>query len=263
MSVLDDIVRAKRAEIGRLHPWRSALRKQAESAPAPRDFAASLRRETVTVIAEVKRRSPSAGWIRRDLNAAGVASMYAHGGAAAISVLTDGEHFGGSREDLEQVRAAVSVPVLRKDFVLEPVQVHEARAMGADAVLLIARILDDAALRDLAALAAELGMAALVETHEAGEVERALKAGARVLGINNRDLSKFETDLATTERLMAGVPADVVVVGESGVAGPEDVERLAAAGVDAVLVGESLVRADDPQAAVAALAGVTRVPRGS
>ena len=261
MSVLDDIVRAKKAEIGRLHPWRSALRKQAEGAPPPRDFAASLRSEHVAVIAEVKRRSPSAGWIRRDLNAAGMASMYVHGGASAVSVLTDGEHFGGSREDLEQVRSAVAAPVLRKDFVLEPVQVHEARAMGADAVLLIVRILEDEALRDLAALAAELGMAALVETHEAREVERALKAGARVLGINNRDLSKFETDLATTERLIAGVPGDVVVVGESGIHGRADVERLAAAGVDAVLVGETLVRADDPQAAVAALSDVTRAGR--
>lgn len=262
MSVLDDIVRAKRAEIGRLHPWRSALRKQAEDAPAPRDFAGALRGERVAVIAEVKRRSPSAGWIRRDLNAAGLASMYAHGGAAAISVLTDGEHFGGSREDLEQARAAVDVPVLRKDFILEPVQVHEARAMGADAVLLIVRLLDDDVLRDLTALAGELGMAALVETHEAGEVERALKAGARVVGINNRDLSKFETDLATTERLVPGLPGDIVVVGESGIHERADVERLAAAGVDAVLVGESLVRADDAAAAVAALAGVARTGRG-
>ena len=261
MSVLDDIVRVKKAEIGRLHPWRAALRKQAEAAPAPRDFAGSLRVEEVGVIAEVKRRSPSAGWIRRDANAAGLASMYAHGGAAAISVLTDGEHFGGSREDLEQVRSAVETPVLRKDFVLEAVQVHEARAMGADAVLLIVRILSDDVLRDLTALAADLGMAALVETHEEREVERALKAGARGVGINNRDLSRFETDLATTERLVAGIPADVVVVGESGIHDRADVERLAAAGVDAVLVGEALVRADDPQSAVAGLAGVARRAR--
>ncbi|HUE77255.1 MAG TPA: indole-3-glycerol phosphate synthase TrpC [Longimicrobiales bacterium] len=258
MSVLDEIVRGKRAEIGRLHPWRSALRKQAESAPAARDLAGSLVGESVGVIAEVKRRSPSSGWIRRDLNAAGLASAYAHGGAAAISVLTDGEHFGGSREDLEAVRSAVDLPVLRKDFVLEPVQVYEARAMGADAVLLIVRLLEGDILADLLALAEELGMSALVETHEAGEVERALRAGARVLGINNRDLSRFETDLATTERLMAGVPADVIVVAESGIRTPADVERVAGAGVDAVLVGESLVRADDPQAAVAALAAIPR-----
>ncbi len=261
MSVLDQIVRAKRAEIGRLHPWRSALRKQAESAAAARDFGASLTGERVAVIAEVKRRSPSAGWIRRDANAAGLASAYAHGGASSISVLTDGEHFGGSREDLEAVRSAVEVPVLRKDFVLEPVQVYEARAMGADAVLLIVRLLDDEALADLVDLSASLGMAALVETHEAGEIERALKAGARVVGINNRDLSKFETDLATTERLMPEVPGDVVVVAESGIHTAADVERVAVAGVDAVLVGESLVRADDPEAAVASLSGIPRRPR--
>ena len=152
--------------------------------------------------------------------------------------------------------------MLRKDFVLEPVQVYEARAMGADAVLLIVRLLDDDVLRDLAALAGDLGMAALVEAHDAGEVERALGAGARVVGINNRDLTRFETDLATTEGLAGDVPADVVVVGESGIETRADVERLAAAGVDAVLVGESLVRADEARAAVAALAGVPRRPRG-
>ena len=259
MSVLDQIVRAKRAEIGRLQPWRAALRKQAESAPAPRDFEGAIRGEAVAVIAEVKRRSPSAGWIRRDLNAAGLASMYVHGGAAAVSVLTDGEHFGGSREDLEQVRGAVPVPVLRKDFVLEPVQVHEARAMGADAVLLIVRILEDGALAELVALVGELGMGALVEAHDAAEVERALKAGARIVGINNRDLSRFETDLSTTEKLMPGVPAGVAVVGESGIGERADVERLAAAGVSAVLVGESVVRAADAAEAVRSLTGVARM----
>ena len=258
MSVLEEIVRAKRAEAGRLHPWRSALRKEAEGAPPARDFAGALRGSDVAVIAEVKRRSPSAGWIRPDLNAAGQASMYAHGGASAVSVLTDEAHFGGTREDLEGARAAVGVPVLRKDFVLEAVQVHESRAMGADAVLLIVRILEDGALRELLALAGELGMAALVEAHDEREVARALAAGARVVGINNRDLAKFETDLATTERMVGGIPGDVVVVGESGVRGRADVERLAAAGVDAVLVGESLVRADDAAAAVRELTGVAR-----
>lgn len=260
MSVLDEIVRSKRDEIARLHPWRSALRKQAESAPPARDFAGGLRGERVAVIAEVKRRSPSAGWIDRDLNPAGVASLYVHGGASAVSVLTDGEYFGGSREDLESVRSAVPVPVLRKDFVLDPVQVYEARAMGADAVLLIVRILEDGALRELGALAAELGMAALVEAHDGREVERALAAGARVVGINNRDLSKFETDLGIAEALAPEVPGEVVVVGESGVETREDVDRLAAAGVDAVLVGESLVRSREAGAAVAALAGVPRRP---
>lgn len=259
MSVLDQIVREKRAEVGRLAPWKSALRKQAEAAEGVRDLAAALRVPgEVAVMAEVKRKSPSAGWIRRDLDAAGLASTYAHGGAVAISVLTDGEHFGGSREDLEAVRSAVPVPVLRKDFVVDPVQVYEARAMGADAVLLIVRILDDGLLGELQALAGDLGMAALVEIHDAREVERALKVGATVVGINNRDLSRFETDLAVGESLAPGVPSEVVVVGESGIADPGDVDRLGAAGVDAVLVGESLVRADDPVAAVARLVGRAR-----
>jgi indole-3-glycerol phosphate synthase len=261
MSVLDEIVREKRAEVGRLAPWKSALRKQAETAGETRSLAAALRVPgEVTVMAEVKRKSPSAGWIRRDLNPAGLASTYVHGGAVAISVLTDREHFGGSREDLEAVRSAVAVPVLRKDFVVDPVQVYEARAMGADAVLLIVRILDDVALGDLQALARELGMDALVETHDGVELERAMAAGARVVGINNRDLSRFETDLAVGESLAPGVPPEVVLVGESGIEGPEDVDRLGAAGVDAVLVGESLVRADDPVAAVSRLVGRPRSP---
>jgi indole-3-glycerol phosphate synthase len=262
VMILDEIVRQKRAEVGRLSPWAGALRKQAEAMTPGRDFAAALRRAgEVAVIAEVKRKSPSAGWIRRDLNAAGLASTYAHGGAAAVSVLTDEAYFGGSREDLESVRSAVEVPVLRKDFVLEAVQVYESRAMGADAVLLIARILEGERLAELVALAREVGMVALVETHDAVEVERALAAGAEVVGINNRDLSRFETDLAITERLAPGLPSEVVVVGESGIETASDVDRMGAAGVDAVLVGESLVRADDPVAAVEALAGRGRAPR--
>ena len=262
MSILDQIVREKRAEAGRLAPWRSALRRQAEEAakasPA-RDFAAALAApDAVAVIAEVKRRSPSAGWIRRDLNAAGLASMYVHGGAAAVSVLTDEPHFGGSREDLESVRGAVGVPVLRKDFVVDPVQVYETRAMGADALLLIVRILEDGALADLLAQARELGLGALVETHDARELERALKAGAGVVGINNRDLSRFETDLGVAESLAGRVPEGVVLVGESGIETAADVDRLGAAGVDAVLVGETLVRADDPMEAVSRLAGRPR-----
>ena len=258
-DVLEGIVRGKRAEVGRLGPWAGALRKQAEAMEAPRDFAGALRGgETVSVIAEVKRKSPSAGWIRQDLNAAGQASVYEHGGASAISVLTDEEHFGGSREDLESARSAVSVPVLRKDFIIDEVQVYEARAMGADAVLLIVRILEDAALRDLLGLVGELGMAALVETHDAAELDRALDAGAGVVGINNRDLRTFETDLAVAEALAPGVPEGIVLVGESGIHDPADVDRLGAAGVDAVLVGESLVRSPDPMESVSRLAGRPR-----
>ena len=259
MAVLEQIVRSKRAEVGRLGPWAAALRKQAEESGEVRDFAGALRGgDTVSVIAEVKRKSPSAGWIRQDLNAAGQASVYVHGGASAVSVLTDEEYFGGSREDLEGARGAVEVPVLRKDFLIDPVQVYEARAMGADAVLLIVRILDGDQLGDLLALAEELGMAALVEVHDADELDRALGAGAGVIGINNRDLTTFETDLAVAEKLAPGVPAGTVVVGESGIHEPEDVDRLGAAGVDAVLVGESLVRASDAMSAVERLVGRPR-----
>lgn len=258
-DVLDTIVRSKRAEVGRLGPWASALRKQAEAAAPARDFAGALRGgDTVSVIAEIKRRSPSAGWIRRDLNAAGQASVYAHGGASAISVLTDEEHFGGSREDLEAARSAVEVPVLRKDFIIDPVQVYEARSMGADAVLLIVGILEVGRLADLLSLVEELGMAALVEAHDGGELDRALGVGASVVGINNRDLKTFETDLAVGESLASGVSGDVVLVGESGIHEPEDVDRLGAVGVDAVLVGESLVRSPDPMEAVSRLAGRPR-----
>jgi indole-3-glycerol phosphate synthase len=258
-SVLDGIVRGKRAEVGRLGPWASALRRQAEAADPARDFAGALRGGAeVSVVAEVKRRSPSAGWIRRDLNAGGQASAYVHGGAAAVSVLTDAEHFGGSREDLEAVRSAVAVPVLRKDFVIDPVQVYESRSMGADAVLLIVRILDGHRLKELLAAAESLGMAALVETHDAEELDRALSVGATLVGINNRDLSSFETDLAVAESLAPGVPEGIVLVGESGIHGPDDVDRLGEAGVDAVLVGESLVRSADPVEAVSLLSGRRR-----
>ena len=263
MGILDEIVRRKRAEVGRLAPWKGALRKQAESAGPGRELEAALRGpEGVAVIAEVKRKSPSAGWIRRDLNAPGLASAYVHGGAAAVSVLTDEEGFGGSREDLEAVRGAVPVPVVRKDFILDPVQVYESRAMGADAVLLIVRILEDGQLSELLGLARDLGMEALVETHGAGELERALSAGSRIVGINSRDLSTFETDLGVVEERIAGIPPEVVVVGESGIRTAADVDRLGRAGVDAVLVGETVVRADDPVAAVESLAGRPRTPRG-
>ena len=260
MSILDEIVRQKGAEVGRLGPWAAALRRQAEEAGPARDFVGALRspEAEVAVIAEVKRKSPSAGWIRRDANAAGLASMYAHGGASAISVLTDGPNFGGDRSDLEAVRSAVEVPVLRKDFIVDAVQVYETRAMGADALLLIVRVLDDARLRELLELAGEVGLAALVETHDEAELERALAAGARVVGINNRDLTRFETDLAVTERLAGRVPPEVTLVGESGIEGVEDVDRLGWAGVDAVLVGESVAGADDPLEAVSALAGRPR-----
>jgi indole-3-glycerol phosphate synthase len=180
---------------------------------------------------------------------------------SAISVLTDRDWFGGTLEDLESVRATVSVPLLRKDFTIDAVQVYEARAVGASAVLLIVRILDDAQLRDFGALAGELGMGALVEVHDEEELERALDAGARIVGVNNRDLASFRTDLGVTERLAGLVPRDCVLVGESGIGSVADVSRLAAAGVDAVLVGEALMRAPDPERAARAFGSVRRVPR--
>jgi indole-3-glycerol phosphate synthase len=213
----------------------------------------------VAVIAEVKRRSPSAGEIRGGAAAAAVARSYESAGAAAISVLTDGEFFGGDLDDLRRVREAVSVPLLRKDFLIDELQVHEARGAGASAVLLIVRILTDRELRHLCGVAADLGMAALVEVHDERELERALVAGARLVGVNNRDLATFRTDLRTTLRLAPAVPSDVLLVSESGVRTVADVELLAAAGVAAVLVGEALMRASDPVQLTRALACVERL----
>lgn len=255
--MLDDIVAAKRGAAARLRL--TEVQAMAADAPPARDFGGALRDGgVVRVIAEFKRRSPSAGWIREGADASSIARGYAASGAAAISVLTDREWFGGSLDDLRAIRAAVDVPVLRKDFVVAAAQIWEARAAGADAVLLIVRILDDALLGDLLATAGDAGVAALVEVHDEAELERALGAGARIVGVNNRDLSVFRTDLAVSERLAARVPADVVLVGESGIGSPADVERLGRAGVDAVLMGETLMRAPDP---AAALRGFIECPR--
>jgi indole-3-glycerol phosphate synthase len=213
---------------------------------------------TVSLIAECKRRSPGAGEIRPDLDPVSLSRGYESAGAAALSVLTDARFFGGSNRDLEAVRAATGVPVLRKDFTLDSLHVLEARASGADAVLLIVRILDDELLATLLEEARSMGMEALVETHDAREIRRALEAGADIVGINNRDLATFTTDVGTTVRLLQEVPDGVLVVSESGIRTRDDVARLGAAGVDGVLVGESLLRASDPAAAAA---GLSRVPR--
>lgn len=261
-SVLDTIVAAKRAEVVTLRPSASSLRRAAEAVPPARGLGKALRQNsTVAVISEVKRRSPSAGWIREGADVATIARGYEAAGAAAISVLTDAEWFGGSLDDLRAVRAAVAVPVLRKDFVVDPVQVWEARAAGADAVLLIVRILDDRALRTLLDVAREAGLDALVEVHDERELARALAAGATIVGVNNRDLAVFRTDLAVTERLAPGVPSGVVLVAESGIATAAEVDRLGAVGVDAVLVGESLMREPDPGAAAQRLVGRARAAR--
>lgn len=271
MSVLDRILETKREEILALRRRAPALEAEAGRRPAPRDFAGALRRadRRLAVIAEIKRRSPSKGDLAPDLDPAATARRYAAGGAAALSVLTDGPYFDGSLADLAAAREAVALPVLRKDFTLDPLQVVEARAAGADAVLLItAAIPDDALLADLAATAAGLGLAALVEVDDEGGLERALDAGATLVGVTNRDLRTFGEDLSTAERLAARIPAAVVSVAESAIRSPADAQRMAEAGFDAVLVGEALVRAPDPEAAVASLAallcpGTSRTPGSS
>ena len=235
------------------------MRRRAADAPAPRGFRAAIEARIgagrPAVIAEIKRASPSRGVIRRDFDPSRIAAGYERGGAAALSVLTDREFFQGSPEHLRAARAAASLPVLRKDFVIDPWQVHEARAMGADCVLLIAAALDDDSLRRLAEAAREAGVDTLVEAHDEAELDRALRIPAPLVGINNRDLRTFATTLATTERLAGRVPADRRTVTESGIASREDVARLRAQGVHAFLVGEAFMRAPDPGARLAALFG--------
>ncbi len=265
-TILDEIVATKREEIARAKATapEAALREQLAAAPPPRDFLAALQRpadgaETAAVpgpvrlIAEVKRASPSRGLIREDFRPVEIALAYERHGASCISVLTDQPYFQGSLDILRQVRMAVSLPVLRKDFIVDPYQVVEARAAGADAVLLIAECLDDAQLGTLHEAICSLGMTPLVELHEAANLPRVLAAGARLIGINNRDLRTFRTDLGHTLRLRVEVPADRTLVSESGIRTRADVERLAAAGVDAMLVGESLMAQPDVGAAVDAL----------
>jgi len=215
----------------------------------------------VSLIAECKRRSPGAGPIRPEVDPRELTLGYEAAGASAISVLTDGEYFGGSLEDLAKVKAVVGLPVLRKDFTLDVLHVIEARAGGADAVLLIARILDDETLGRLHTAVTALGMSALVEVHDEREMERAIAIGADLIGINNRDLATFTTDLDASLRLMADVPDDVVLVSESGIRSRGDVELLGDAGIDAILVGQALLAARDPAAAAAELSGVVRRPR--
>jgi len=259
MSILDEILAYKRDEAAALSRRRAQLDDAVAAAPPVRPFADALRAgDALTVIAEIKRRSPSKGDLAPDLDAATTAKSYAVGGASALSVLTDEPSFGGSLADLAAARTATDLPALRKDFTVDPIQVVEARGAGADAVLLIvAALVDDGLLRALREQAEALGMAALVEVDDDAGLERAVATGATVIGITNRDLRSFAEDLSVGERLAAGLPDEVTKVAESAIRGPEDAARMAAAGFHAVLVGEHLVRADDPSAAVAAL----RVPR--
>jgi indole-3-glycerol phosphate synthase len=270
MSVLDEILATKRDEVTLLHQpgTRELVRHAAMEAPPPRDFAGRIRARSrldgrVAVIAEIKRRSPSKGDLAPDLDAAATAATYEEGGATCLSVLTDGPFFGGSVADLQAASAAApATPVLRKDFTIDADQVYETRAIGADAVLLIvAAIPDLALLRDLQELSTELGLAAVVEVHDERELERALDLGAVLVGINARDLGDFHEDLSLGERLVGLVPSDVVAVAESAIRSVDDAKLMAAAGFDAVLVGEALVRAADPRSLVGELAALPATGR--
>ncbi len=252
MNALEPILAATRAEVDR---------RRDQALPARvggvRAFAAALRRPEISLIAEHKRRSPSAGTIRADRTIEAVVGAYERGGAAALSILTEGPNFGGSLEDLRRARVASQLPILRKDFTVDAYQVHEAYAAGSDAVLLIVAALRDSELSELHALTTELGLAALVEVHDERELERALANDASLIGINNRDLTTLEVDTRRTFGLRALIPPGVTVIAESGFSRPEELAALAQAGVDGVLMGEALMRATDIESAVRALTAPT------
>jgi indole-3-glycerol phosphate synthase len=257
VTILDEIVARKRREVeaARQRVPTAAIEGRLATAPPVRDFFAAVAAPGTRLIAEFKRRSPSAGTIRPEATVEDVVRGYAAAGAACLSILTDGPGFGGSLVDLESARIAVPLPVLRKEFIVDPYQVAEARAHGADAVLLIAECLDDCRLRSLYRAVLDLGMTPLVELHDAANLPRVLDLGATLVGVNNRDLRTMTTDIGHVLRLSEQVPDDVVLVAESGIRSRADVERLAAAGIDAVLVGESLLTQPDPARAAAALLG--------
>jgi len=258
-DILNKIIAVKHEEIAaaqRRLPL-SVIRADAESRVLTRDFEGALREKIAAgdpaVIAEVKKASPSKGVIRADFIPADIAQSYAEGGAACLSVLTDKQFFQGSVDYLKQARASVGLPVLRKDFIVDPYQVYESRAMGADCILLIAAALDDAQMAALEAIAFDLDMAVLVEVHDGAELQRALKLRTPLVGINNRNLRTFEVTLDTTLSLLADVPDDRLLVTESGILVQEDVERMREAGVNAFLVGEAFMRAEEPGQALADL----------
>lgn len=251
VNALTPILEYKRGEVNALkskHSY-SDLETRAQTQEPPRGFTAALGRVTASgqngLICELKRKSPSAGDILLGANPIEVAKEYEIGGAACLSVLTDGPSFGGSLDDLTEIRSAISLPLLRKDFMIDTIQVAEARASGADAILVIMAAVDDGLARELCESAASLGMDALIEVHNIEELERALLLPSKLLGINNRDLTKMTTDLSVTEHLSAHVPPDRAIVSESGVKTPEDIERLRKAGALRFLIGESLMFSND------------------
>ena len=258
-DILDKIVAVKRQEVAAALARKplAAMRADAESRVLTRDFVGAMRAKIAAglpaVIAEVKKASPSKGVLRADFIPADIAQSYAEHGAACLSVLTDQQFFQGSVDYLKQARASCDLPVLRKDFMVDPYQVYEARAMGADCILLIAACLDDAQMQSLEALAMSLDMAVLVEVHDGAELQRALQLKTPLLGINNRNLKTFEVSLDTTLGLLKDVPAGHLLVTESGISTVSDVQRMRSAGVQAFLVGEVFMRADEPGQALAAL----------
>ena len=258
-DILDKILAVKRDEIlvARKSEPLEVVREAAELAPPPRDFIGAIRAKLAAskaaVIAEIKKASPSKGVIRPDFRPAEIAKNYEQGGAACLSVLTDRQFFQGSTEYLQEARGACGLPVLRKDFMIEPYQVYEARAMGADCILLIVAALDLARMQELETLAMSLGMAVLVESHDAAELEQALRLKTPLIGINNRNLRTFEVSLETTLGLLPKIPADRIVVTESGILVPPDVTLMRHRGVNAFLVGEAFMRAEDPGKELAAL----------
>jgi len=260
-DILEKILAVKVKEVAasmRTRPT-SVVRADAQAAAAPRDFVGAMRAKIAqgraAVIAEVKKASPSKGVLRAHFDPEQIARSYAGHGAACLSVLTDEQFFKGSADYLKQARAASGLPVLRKDFMVDPYQIYEARAMGADCILLIVAALDDQHLREFEQIAQSIGLAVLVEVHDAAELQRALRLQTPLLGINNRNLRTFETRLETTLDLLPQIPADKLVVTESGILAREDVQRMRGAGVHAFLVGEAFMRAQDPGTALGALFG--------
>lgn len=245
MSFLSVVVQQKHLEVAERRKTRSLNALRDRPQPALRDFTAAISLPGLAVIAEIKRRSPSKGVLRENLDPVALAASYQSNGAAAISVLTDSAFFSGSAEDLTRVKISVALPVLRKDFTVDTYQIHEARYIGADAILLMVRLLSDAQLREFLSLSNELGLSAIVEVHDEKELERALTADAGMIGVNNRDLESFEVDTTTAFRVRRAIPPGRITIAESGVQTREDLRRLEEAGFDAALVGETLLVATD------------------
>lgn len=257
-TILDRIVDARRASVAhrkRVLPEVALKIAVEKKAPPARDFAAALSRDALNVIAELKKASPSLGVIREEYAPSALADQLQHAGAAALSVLTEEDFFSGSLADLKEARKSVEIPVLRKDFIIDPWQVWEARAAGADSFLLIAAVLRDALLSELIELGRALKMEPLVEVHSRAELDRVIQAGARIIGVNNRDLRNFQVHLETSLELVESIPEDCVAVSESGMRTRDDLARLRAAGFDAFLIGEHLMKSADPGAALRSFLG--------